>query len=517
MLSSTLYLIFWGPPGGFPASYTAPLIQYAKDLQADSGKTSDAFSIAELYADSASTHISGDVTFGGSAFDTTPFPAPDTANGCSTSSCLTDPQIQSEIRSQIFAHEWPSGSAHALDTQYLLYTPQGERVCLAAGSCTATGLGGGLCAYHGSIAAPGPSFKVFATYSVLPIVPICNTGETPSGAGSNVNVSGTLDSELHELIESATDPFGNGYRDSAGDEIADKCVYPKVNAIPALFGPPLGGSLASGTAYNQLINGHSYWTQEIWSNEAGCVARIGPSPSFSAPETAPLGHAVGFDASGSYDLSGPITTYDWDFGDGSPIDTSSGVEVEHVFPTTGTYEVSLTVGDTSGAANSSTQTKPIRIEFEPPSATIESPPDNDTYTVGETIATSFACTDSPAAPGIASCADSNGSSSPGRLNTDTIGSHAYSVKAVSQDGKSASATIKYTVLAPPSEPEGSGGSSGSESSGTGQQPNPGDIPTKRKSRAAKLALALKACRRRQNPQKRAHCIAIAKKRYGKRG
>jgi hypothetical protein len=226
-------------PGGAQAqvvrvygrAYGEMLVQYPKDLQADSGQTTDAFSVAELYADSTGTHISGDVTFGGSTFDTTPFPAPDNANGCSTSSCLTDAQIQSEI----FAHGWPSGAAHALDTQYLLYTPQGERVCLRAGSCTATGLSGGLCAYHGNIPASGPRFEELATYSVLPTVPICNTGQTPSGAGSNANVSGTLDSELHELVESATDPFGNGYRDAAGDEVAGR-NRPLIPAHPHHFG-----------------------------------------------------------------------------------------------------------------------------------------------------------------------------------------------------------------------------------------------------------------------------------------
>ena len=142
--------------------------------------------------------------------------------------------------------------------------------------------------------------------------------------------------------------------------MADKCTQ------FSEYGSALGGS--SGAFFNQLTNGHPYWLQTMWSNAhvqtpaadsgspAGCAARLGPTPVFSNPAALKPGSDVTFDGSHSYDIQSQITGYSWDFGDGSPVDTTSGAVAHHTFADPGTYDVTLEVTDATGAANALTRT-----------------------------------------------------------------------------------------------------------------------------------------------------------------
>ncbi len=72
-----------------------------------------------------------------------------------------------------------------------------------------------------------------------------------------------------------------------------------------------------------------------------------PVANFSLTNDAPtIGKEVTFNAAGSYDANGSITSYAWDLGDGT---TATGPEVTHSYDTAGYVVVTLSVTDDEGA------------------------------------------------------------------------------------------------------------------------------------------------------------------------
>jgi len=82
-----------------------------------------------------------------------------------------------------------------------------------------------------------------------------------------------------------------------------------------------------------------------------------PVASFTfSPTTATAGTQVNFNASASTAPTGStISSYAWDFGDGSTAGPTSSNTTQHTFGTTGTYVVTLTVTDSEGRRATATR------------------------------------------------------------------------------------------------------------------------------------------------------------------
>ncbi|MBM9477339.1 PKD domain-containing protein [Nakamurella flavida] len=142
-------------------------------------------------------------------------------------------------------------------------------------------------------------------------------------------------------------------------------------------------------------------------------ANVAPVASFT---TGSEGLTLSADASGSSDPDGSIASYAWDFGDGA---TGTGRTTSHVYGSTGTRTVTLTVTDDKGATTSTTQ-----------SVTVTAPPPNVPPTAAFTSAVA----------GLTVNVDGTGS-------TDTDGTIASYAWAFGDGGTSTDATAVHTYTA----------------------------------------------------------------------
>jgi len=106
----------------------------------------------------------------------------------------------------------------------------------------------------------------------------------------------------------------------------------------------------------------------------GCrlFSNLPPCPSLVSDcteGTAPI--EIRFDARGSHDEDGIVTTYAWSFGDGT---RAYGAVVTHVFSVPGTYYVELAISDDDGASAILGQLVVVREPFVPPTAAFSAAP-----------------------------------------------------------------------------------------------------------------------------------------------
>jgi len=266
MRNVRLHTIFWAPPGfhftGPPSAgtlgYKEMIQRFLTDVAHDSGSSTNEFSILSQYHDG-----SGPGRYQVSykpAVDSVdaadPFPARSSQcsspNGVAT--CVTDLEVQQEIE-RVIARGAPGG--RGLTDIWFVFLPPAVDECISVGSCATNAFAG----YHSlSNLGHGPTVYVPVPDPLVELTP--GPGQDPQG---NPEAEATVDTVAHEAVEAITDPFGTGWMDPNGFEVADKCENTPETAAPL-------GFAANGSPFNQVINGHQYLLQAMWSNpDLGCV------------------------------------------------------------------------------------------------------------------------------------------------------------------------------------------------------------------------------------------------------
>jgi PKD repeat protein len=352
--SANVVLVQWG--AHVRSTYSDPTAGdpgFFRYLVSQNGSTSDIGGVLAQYMDTTGANSGNHFSYAG-AVQINP------TVGATPPASVPDSAIQSTLADNINSGTLPSPSGDGLSTVYVVLFPPNDNVCFDNGGGCAYDANGGFCAYHGSFTLSGSTHVLYAA--------MVDDGSGTPNAGYCGSSTGDLQNQTsvvsHELAEAINDPLvaespGYGpplgwYDSTFNGEIADKC-----DAEPNATNGP--------------------WTVErLWSNlDGNCVAAEGsysaPTASFLAPGGAATGQPVSFDASASTDpakdhatafeqgvgsifsISSGISSYQWNWGDGTPAASATTPTATHAYASAGTYQVSLTVTDRLGFTSTTTQ------------------------------------------------------------------------------------------------------------------------------------------------------------------
>jgi len=234
------------------------------------------------------------------------------------------------------------------------------------------------------------------------------------GDGATISVGGTAGSPSGSAITFS--PAANQTQTIAND-VADETSY---------GGGYSGEGAASATPWTVTLNGAGTLDLEGTDRFGGTVLQSG---TLVLPASASLASNVTINSGATMILAGTVS--------GNVTLNSGGTLCAGQTPSNFT--------NNGGTITTNCTT--------PPTATIGSPVNGGTYTVGQVVATSFNCSAGTNTV-LSSCKDSNGISGTGSgsisgtLNTKTAGVYTYTATATDGDGKTATASITYTVSSP---------------------------------------------------------------------
>jgi hypothetical protein len=257
----TIYPIFWipsklqtGKSTAFPSNYEAVEVDMLYDYI---GKGLGA--IATQYYQKISNVTSYVQNKGGLSstyyVDTSPYPASGCKDSATPGNCITDAQLQAEVQ-KIVTFAKASGGMGQI---FMVFTAPGEGSCFSSAgtSCAYTS----YCAYHSHYVHSGTTI----IYANEPYgnTTDCQVSGAPSPNGDPA-ADAAATSASHELTEAITDPLGNAWFTSQGNEIGDLCAY------------RYGIVNWDGGFANQMWNGRFYLLQTEFSNHTGQCLNTGP-------------------------------------------------------------------------------------------------------------------------------------------------------------------------------------------------------------------------------------------------
>jgi hypothetical protein len=188
--SSDTYAIYWDPTNHYHGDWQELIDRFLHNVGASSGGLGNVFAVDEQYTDRTNQPATNHSVFKGAYHDTDAYPV----SGCTdphpfnevdqlviggqhVAVCLTDAQVQFELRKYIFDHQLPQG----MSSIFYVLTPPGVAMCLDGGGSTGhcssySGAVGGesyensFCSYHGDINPSGLSTGAADTilYGAIP-------------------------------------------------------------------------------------------------------------------------------------------------------------------------------------------------------------------------------------------------------------------------------------------------------------------------------------------------------------
>jgi len=271
MQTYTAYTIYWVPAGyTISATYRQLINRWFTDIGG-----SDLYGILTQYSQDDPplypfAPIQNVSTLGGSWLDTVNA-YPHRGTGADP---ITDADIEAEVQRAIVQNGWPHGGSNL---SFFVFTARGIESCGDALDCTIGTAHPAYCAYHSGFVWSGN----LVAYANMPYGGTWRSGFAYSCGDAVPSPNNDADADLeisttsHEQFETVSDPLGDAWYDSNGEEMADKCAY------------RYGGVAADG--HNVIVNGHPYFVQQEWSNAAGgCVlgsSAVTPTPTQTPTRT----------------------------------------------------------------------------------------------------------------------------------------------------------------------------------------------------------------------------------------